>query len=66
MKKHSSIKEDASELSPITYSEEKVTEKIIYKEKDSEVENRIKELDLNTITPLEALNILNELKGKIL
>ena len=67
MKKHSSIKEDITvkESKIVNKKQAEAVEKVIYKEKDSEVENRIKEIDLNSITPIEALNILNELKGKL-
>lgn len=67
MKKHSSIKEDITvrESKTVNNKQAEAVEKVIYKEKDSEVENRIKEIDLNSITPIEALNILNELKGKL-
>jgi DNA mismatch repair protein MutS len=66
MKKHSSIKEEASENKTVNKQQTNVVEKIVYKEKESEVEDRIKDLDLNSVTPIEALNILNELKGKLL
>lgn len=36
-----------------------------YVEKDSEVEKELKHLDLNNLTPMEALSKLNELKNKI-
>lgn len=38
---------------------------IVYKEKDSVVENKLKEIDVNNLTPMEALNLLNELKDEI-
>lgn len=40
-------------------------EKIIYKENKSEIEEEIKNIDLNNITPLEAMNIIYNLKSKI-
>ncbi len=45
----------------------KVEEKIVIKEveKKSEVEEDIKKIDLNNLTPLEALNLVNKLKQKI-
>jgi DNA mismatch repair ATPase MutS len=36
-------------------------EKIVYKEKESQVEKILKEVDINNLTPIEALNLLNEL-----
>ncbi len=39
-----------------------IQEKIVYKEKDSEVENLLKNIDVNNLTPMQALNILSELK----
>lgn len=39
--------------------EVKVEEKIIYKE--SEVEKKLQQIDVNSLTPIEALNVLNEL-----
>lgn len=42
-----------------------IKEKIVYKEKKSEVEEKLKNIDVNSLTPLEALNLLSELKGKI-
>lgn len=41
--------------------EVKVEEKLIYKE--SEVEKKLKSIDVNSLTPLEALNLLSELKN---
>lgn len=41
--------------------EVKVEEKIVYKE--SEVEKKLKSIDVNNLTPIEALNLLSELKN---
>jgi DNA mismatch repair protein MutS len=43
--------------------EVKVVEKIV--EKQSEVENKLKDINVNNMTPMEALNMLSELKGSI-
>ncbi len=40
-------------------------EKIVYKERESEVEEILKKLDINSLTPINALNLLSELKDKI-
>lgn len=48
-----------SQMSLWSFWEQK--EKIIYKE--SEIENKLKTIDVNNLTPIEALNLLNELKG---
>lgn len=40
-------------------------EKIVYKEKESEVEEILKKLDINSLTPIKALTLLSELKDKI-
>jgi DNA mismatch repair protein MutS len=40
-----------------------VVEKIV--EKDSEVENKLRDINVNNMTPMEALNMLSELKGNI-
>lgn len=42
-------------------------EKIVIKEleKKSEIEEKIKNIDLNNLTPIEALNLINEFKKKI-
>ena len=47
--------------------DKKVEEKIIIKEieKKSEVEEKLKNIDLNNLTPIEALNLVNELKKKV-
>lgn len=37
---------------------------VIYIDKDSEVENMLKEIDINSLTPIDALNKLQELKQK--
>lgn len=37
---------------------------IVYIDKDSEVENMLKEIDINSLTPIDALNKLQELKQK--
>jgi DNA mismatch repair protein MutS len=37
---------------------------IVYVEKDSDVENMLKEIDVNSLTPIDALNKLQELKEK--
>lgn len=42
-----------------------IEEKIIYQEKTSEVEELLKNLDVNNLTPMQALNLLGELKGKV-
>ena len=42
-----------------------VEEKIIYQEKSSEVEELLKNLDVNNLTPMQALNMMSELKGKV-
>lgn len=42
-----------------------VKEKIVYKEKKSEVEEKLKIIDVNSLTPLEALNLLNQLKHNL-
>lgn len=46
----------------LTFSEEPTVE---YIEKDSEVENLLKDIDVNNLTPMQALNKINELKSKI-
>ncbi len=45
----------------------KIEEKIVIKEieKKSEIEEDIKKIDLNNLTPIEALNLVNKLKQKI-
>lgn len=45
--------------------EQKIVEKIIYKEVNSWVEDKLKSIDLNNLTPIDALNLLNELKKEI-
>lgn len=40
-------------------------EKIIYKEKKSEVEEILQNIDVNNYTPIQALNLINELKSKL-
>ncbi len=45
-------------------SKEKEVE-VVYIEKDSEVENKLKEIDINSLTPIQALNLISELKGDI-
>jgi len=42
-----------------------IEKEIEYIEKQSEIEDEIKNLNLNTFTPIEALNKLNELKEKL-
>lgn len=42
-----------------------VKEKIVYKEKESLIEEQLKEIDINNLTPMQALNLLWELKWKI-
>lgn len=42
-----------------------IEKEIEYIEKQSEVEDEIKELNLDNFTPIEALNKLNELKEKL-
>ena len=58
-------KTDFSQLSLVDTIEPKI--EIIEKEvfKDSEVEQKLKKIDVNNLTPIEALNLLNELKWKI-
>ncbi|MCP4523915.1 MAG: DNA mismatch repair protein MutS [Candidatus Gracilibacteria bacterium] len=46
-----------------TATEVKVVEKIV--EKASEVESKLKDVNLNNMTPMEALNMLSELKASI-
>jgi DNA mismatch repair protein MutS len=45
----------------------KIEEKIIIKEieKESEIEERLKNINLDNLTPIEALNLINEFKNKI-
>ena len=38
---------------------------VVYVEKDSEVENILKEIDVNSLTPIDALNKLSELVEKV-
>jgi DNA mismatch repair protein MutS len=40
-----------------------VVEKIV--EKESELETKLRDINVNNMTPMEALNMLNELKGNI-
>lgn len=42
----------------------KTVEKIVYKEKESEVEEILKSIDVNSLTPIEALNLIYNLKNK--
>lgn len=42
-----------------------VEKEIEYIEKKSEIEEEIKKIDLNSISPIEALNLLNKLKEKL-
>lgn len=42
-----------------------IKEKIVYKEKESEVELLLKGININDLTPIQALNLLSELKAKI-
>ncbi len=58
-------KADFSQLSLVDTIEPKI--EIIEKEvfKDSEIEQKLKKTDVNNLTPIEALNLLNELKWKI-
>lgn len=42
-----------------------VEEQIKYIEKKSEIEEELKKIDVNSLTPIEALNLLSELKNKI-
>lgn len=53
-----------SQLSLWNFSSE-IKEKIVYKEKESEVEEILKKLDINSLTPIKALTLLSELKDKI-
>lgn len=45
----------------------KIEEKIIIKEveKESEIEEKLKNINLNNLTPIDALNLVNDLKSKI-
>jgi DNA mismatch repair ATPase MutS len=47
--------------------ENKVEEKIVVKEveKKSEVEEELKKIDLNNLTPIESLNLISKLKNKL-
>lgn len=47
----------------LTEPEVQVVEKIV--EKQSEVENKLRDINVNNMTPMEALNMLSELKGNI-
>lgn len=40
-------------------------EKVVYLDKESEVEKSLKEVDVNSLTPIEALNLVNKLKSKL-
>jgi DNA mismatch repair protein MutS len=42
-----------------------IEEQIKYIEKKSEVEEELKKIDINSLTPIEALNIISELKNKM-
>lgn len=42
-----------------------IEQEIKYIEKKSEIEEELKNIDLNTLTPIQALNKLSELKGKL-
>jgi len=42
-----------------------IEEKIVYKEKESDIEKELKKIDVNNLTPLDALNKLSELKSKL-
>jgi len=42
-----------------------VIEKIVYKTKESKLEKNLKQIDINNITPIEAINILWELKKNL-
>ena len=53
-----------SQLSFWNFSPE-VKEKIVYREKKSEVETVLKEININDVTPIQALNLLSELKSKM-
>ncbi|MCP4522827.1 MAG: DNA mismatch repair protein MutS [Candidatus Gracilibacteria bacterium] len=46
-----------------TATEVKIVEKIV--EKESEIEGKIRDVNVNNMTPMEALNMLSELKGSI-
>jgi len=58
-------KTDFSQLTLVDTIEPKI--EIIEKEvfRDSEVEQKLKKIDVNNLTPIEALNLLNELKNNI-
>lgn len=42
-----------------------VEEKVVYKETKSKIEEEIKNLDINNLTPIEALNIIHKFKNNI-
>lgn len=42
-----------------------VKEKILYKEKESEIEKELKKIDVNNLTPMQALSLLGDLKNKV-
>lgn len=44
---------------------EKVIEKVVYQEVSSDLDLKIKDLDLNNLTPIEALNLLIEFKNNL-
>ncbi len=53
-----------SQLSLWNIGNDTYREKIVYKEKESELDKRLKELDVNNLTPIDALNLLSEWRGK--
>jgi hypothetical protein len=48
----------------LNFEPREIEPEVKYIEKESQVENDIKMLDVNNLTPLEALNKLYELKNK--
>jgi DNA mismatch repair protein MutS len=54
-------------VNPIEKVEVKIVEKIVEKQwwKDGELEQELSGIDVDNLTPLEALNVLNKLKNKI-
>ncbi len=54
---------NSSELGKGLYKEK--VQPTLFDQKESEVENRIREIDLNNVTPVEALNLLQELKDEL-
>ena len=53
-----------SQLSLWNFSQE-LREKIVYKTAESLIEQELKNIDVDALTPLQALNILSTLKSKL-